>query len=196
MLIAPPLPKPHLGARAGGLDLDDNQLQQFAADSEERMQRELARLQDSLQALSRAARTKLDSLEAQLKAEALPERRQALMRTQRMVELQYESDSLACQGQITHLKAEHARHRLQLEQLMRLAAIMTPSPGPGARRAQEGQQRPPTAATPTLSVRSRDRARQPAARALSDSGAIEEEIMSGVCVLQGPRGEGVCVLRR
>lgn len=72
---------------AGGLELDDEFMALYVADAEQRMRQEVALLQDRLQDINRRAASKMDQMESELTTERVPQKRQALIRAQRLLQV-------------------------------------------------------------------------------------------------------------
>ncbi|KAG2491840.1 hypothetical protein HYH03_009796 [Edaphochlamys debaryana] len=110
----------------GGLELDDEMMAAYAADAENRMRLEVGVLSDRLNALNAAASAKMKQLDDELMVETQPQRRHALIRTQRLVQVQHDADAADINRQISAVKADYARQQLMLERLYRLAQITSP----------------------------------------------------------------------
>ncbi|GLC67393.1 hypothetical protein PLESTF_000551400 [Pleodorina starrii] len=163
----------------GGLELDDDVMASYAADAENRMRQEVALLQDRLQDINRRAATKMDQLESELAAEAQPQKRQALIRAQRLLQVQHDADAADIQRQISAIKADFSRQRLMLERLVRLAQLTNPAGAlahkrAGAAPADEGH-RPEHARAGAATLAPRPAERAPHA---SSSRSIEEDMSS------------------
>ncbi len=70
----------------------------YAADAEARMRQELGLLTDRLQALEASAASKMAALEVQLAAETQPQRQQAIIRAQRLVQVRVWRLAKGCPG--------------------------------------------------------------------------------------------------
>ncbi|EFJ46101.1 hypothetical protein VOLCADRAFT_105672 [Volvox carteri f. nagariensis] len=134
----------------GGLELDDDVMTSYAADAERRMRQEVALLQDRLKDMNRRADAKMDQLEAELSTERQPQKRQALIRAQRLLQVQHDADAADIQRQISAIKADYSRQRLMLERLYRLAQLTGSGTGLAGKRG---------AATPAGDSRHADRGR-------------------------------------
>ncbi|KAG2447275.1 hypothetical protein HYH02_007605 [Chlamydomonas schloesseri] len=111
----------------GGLELDDEMMRTYTADAEAQMLAEVTRLQERLAAITAAADTKMAQLEDELGEVTDAQRRQAIIRLQRLVQVQRDADEADLQRQIHAVKADYARQQLYMERLYRLAQITSPA---------------------------------------------------------------------
>eukprot|EP00798_Chlamydomonas_sp_ICE-L_P016274 gene16274-22454_t len=93
-----------------------------------RMDDEVGRLNARLDGLVSAAQVRVQQLNGAIQTEADPHKKAALMRTERILQMQFDAESQDLHRQIAAVKSDHARQQLQLHQLRQLALLASPAP--------------------------------------------------------------------